>query len=453
MRKSVYVLGTAAALALSLIGCGAKSAAQIVTHVSGNLSVRTEVDSLADNSGFEVLLASNIDGNLDTLGVTLTDSDGNFSLDVHVDDRGVYPLLISRAGQTLTIEEIVLAAGDSSRVRASFPLDGRGVRIVSPENAAWSAYNNTKAQHAKMVLDLVQSTPDYTEADMGRAVRQTSSIFWGLQDTFPGSFGSLVASAESIVMLEGWADSVAVERARQVADTHPSKVPIARAVRRSVARLSGQNAAVDFVRSLITGTNLEDDAALLSEIVVAYTDSLQSPQAVAAARELQSGYPESPWSRWAEGAIYEAEHLLPGMPAPAFTVIDTEGRVIDNEELRDQFFMLEFYTPTHPLFQQELGLRQAILEALPSEIFEAVSISLEPDSAYNEALLDGRDILGRFVFDTDGVEGLVATAYNVNIVPTRILIDPAGNIVRKYAGATLEELEGDLADILDRLGR
>ncbi len=430
------------ALAGWLVGCGAESTAQVSTHVSGRLTIRA--DSLSDYSDFEVVIASNLQGDLDTLALAVTDADGRFAVGVRAQDRGIYPLVISRGGQTLTIEEIVIADGDSVRVTAAFPLDGRTVRIVSKENAAWSAYKNTKAQYNRGVLELVQSNPDYSEQDMGRLLGQTSSILWSLQQTYPGTFGSLVANAEAVVMMEGWNDSLAVARAAEMSRSHPSKVEIVRAVRRSVARLSGQGAAVAFIRSHIDGEDPEKDAALLAEVVVAHMDSLQQAEAIQAARELQASYPGTAWKDWAGSAIYESQNLLPGMAAPAFSLIDVNGDVIDREAFADQFYMLEFYTPTHPLFQEELGLRQAILNALDENVFEAISISVDPDSAYNEALLDGRNLQGRFVFEPDGQESAVAVAYNVNLIPTRILVDPSGRIVKKYVGAALDELEADL---------
>jgi peroxiredoxin len=434
--------------ALVSIGCRAESAAQVTGFVSGRLSISADVDSVADYRDFEVLIASNLDGDIDTLGFARTDSLGNFSTPVRSTQKGVYPLLISRGGQTLALEEIVIADGDSSRVAATFPLNGRPVRIVSMENAAWSAYKNTKAQYNKLVLELVESQPDYTEEEMGRIVRQSSSIYWGLRETFPGTLGSVVAEAESVVMLEGWADSVVVDHARKIAEDHPSMIAIVRAGRRSEGRLRGQAAAIAFIRSFLSDpdASLDSDAALLSEVVIAHLDSSEQVQAVAVARELQSKFPDGAWSRWAQGAIYEVENLLPGMPAPDFSVLDINGEVIDLQSLRDQFFMLEFYTPTHPLFQQELGLRQAMLNALDDDVFESISISVDPDSAYNEALLDGRDFQGRFVFEPEGLESPIATAYNVNVVPTRILVDPRGLIVGKYVGATLEELEQELEE-------
>ncbi len=433
-------------LALTSMGCGEESTAQVHSFVSGRLSISTAVDSVADYSDFEVLIASSLGGELDTLAFALTDSLGNFSTPISPVEKGVYPLMISRGGVTLALEEIVIAEGDSTRVTASFPLDGRPIRIVSMENASWSAYNNTKAQYNRMVLELVGSDPEYDEERMGRIVRQSSSIYWGLRETFPGTLGSIVASAESVIMLEGWADSLAVAHARLAAPGHPRMISMVRSSRRAEGRLHGSTSAVTFIRSFLSGQEplTEDDGALISEVVMTHMDHSEEVQAVAAARELQTAFSGEGWGRWAEGAIYEVQHLLPGMPAPDFSLLDRDGEVIDLESLRDQFFMLEFYTPTHPQFQQELGLRQAMLNALDSEVFEVISISVEPDSAYNEALLDGRDIKGRWVFEPGGMQSLVVTAYNVHTIPTRILVDPRGMIVGKYVGETLQQVEQDL---------
>jgi peroxiredoxin len=350
---------------------------------------------------------------------------------------------VSRYGETLHVQNLVLAEGDSISVRGRFPLVASGLRIVSRENAALTAVQNTQAQYNEMVVAAsMEGSAD--DATLARLVSQTSAVYWSLRDTYPGTLGARFAEAESIAMLDGWNDSLAVERALSLDPDHPNRVDLARAARRSAGRIGGVDSAMVVIDYFADGADPAQVAALDAERVLVYTGAGDRTEALREARALQENHPESQWARWAERAIYELETLQPGMEAPDIELIDRDGQPLRVSDYRDQYVMLEFFAPTNTVFNQELVIRETLLQAADAAIFAAVSISLDPDELLNADVIDGRDLSGRFVIDSDGFEGVAARAYNVNSLPTRVLINPEGEIIRKYTGLSIEQLQADL---------
>ena len=443
---AVLALSILALFVSLLAACGAEKPGGGHARLAGSVTVADTIDAGGDQAGFEIVVLATPAGDLDTLAVAHSDTAGVFAVEVRVPERGVYPLVISRGGSRLHIGEVVLADGDSISMRARFPLDGRGLRIVSKENSAWTAYRNAKALYNRTVLGLLQSG-GYSTSAMQQSVTQLANILWSLRDLYPGTLGATVAEAECVVLLESWNDSLAVSRYHTLGADHPSIVGLSQAVRRSLARLDGLDASVAFLRATADSVSHEDGLAIRSEIVAAYRDSLDRTRALEEARSLLADGRGTDWERWAGNAVYELENLMPGMSAPAFSALDSYGRPVTLESLSGRTVLLEFFSPADETYLRELPERQLLIGALRGRRFAAVSVSLEPDSSLNEALLEGRNLLGTFVFDPDGIEGSLARAYNVNTLPTRVLIDREGKLLSRYSGPALPSVRNDLAGI------
>lgn len=418
------------------------------SYLEGRFTVDPEIDPTPDYRDFEVLVAAPDSAGTDTLGFATTDSTGAFRMAIEAPDRGIYPFYVSRRGVTLYAGELAVAEGDSATVTAQFPVDNRLLRVRSAENAAWMAYRNSKAQYNNALVRMLQEGA-YGDAEMRRNVNQAATILWSLRETFPGTIGADIAAAESVVMLDGWNDSLLVARAREITPANPSFVDVGRAARRAQARLGGQAAALELVRAFQEKTDdAEQKAGLQSEVVVAYSDSLQREEALDAARTLKQTYADTPWASWADRAIYEIEHLSPGMPAPGFELTAREGQPVRLDRLKDRYVVLEFYHPQEETYQRQLATRNALHDAVGRDTLAFVSISVLPDTLLNDAFAEGRIFPGIHVIAPEGLQSDVARAYNVNTVPTRVLVDREGRIVRKYVGNTLARLQEDLIALL-----
>ena len=428
-------------------GCGSPEDDRFSTRAQGQLTIANQPDSSRDYSGFEVLLAAQQEGDVDTLAIAYTDADGNFELDIRARESGVYPLIVRRAGVEMSTTQFVVAEGDTARISAQYPLNGRRPRIVSPENAAWMAYLNTKAQYNRSMLDMLEAG-DSARLSIPQIAEQTASIMWSLRDTYPGTYGAELASVESVQLLEGWNDILAVDHLQELSIDNPNLVNAVRAGRRSEARIAGQEAAVNLIQYYLQ--QVQDDnrkAALTAELVVAHSDSLEREEALAAALSLRRDFPDSEWSEWASRAAYELENLMPGMPAPPFSVVTRDGETFDLADARNRFFILEFYDPQNTAFRQELEERNIVFQAMNPLIFETLSISMEPDRDINEALFEEEFHPGTFAYASEQSIDMGAT-YNVHVLPTRFLIDRDGYIMGKYAGYGLRPLEEDLVAVV-----
>jgi len=438
-------------LAHTMMACG-QSEPPVTSYVEGTLRVRGDVGETGDYRGFLISVLNQVEGDVDTLATAVTDSTGFFFMTVHAPDSGIFPLLVERSGEQMSLDQLVLVDGDSVSVSGTYPLGNRPLIIRSPENASWSAYRNTKAVHTDR-LSALAAAGNPAPSDVRAQVEQTASILWGIGDTYPQTMGARIARAESILMVEGWNDSLVVARYPQIGLENPSIAEVVRAARRAVAREKGQEEALAVVSTYLERVPRDEQkAGLLSELVVAYSDSGDVEKAIETASLLRRTYPESSWADWASRATYDLENLQPGMLAPGFDVTSREGERVVLDDLNGVFVILEFFDPLDTAYRQDMPMRDGLFSALQDNVFRVVSFSLEADEDVNEALFDGdADHPGTFVWLPSGEDSQVVTAYNVHATPTRFLIDPDGRIVSKYVGRTLVELQDDLISIVTRL--
>ncbi len=429
---------------LLLAACRRPSEVNTVTsHLHGTVTTRADIDSTRDYRGFEVLVAS-ADGQADTLGIAVTDSTGTFEMTIVAPGRGIYPLLVRRRGALLKQGQLVVADGDSASMNLRIPDGRRPLVIRSEENAAWLAYRNTKAVHNRELLATVRSG-DLTMQSGQNRFALTAELLWNLRSQFPGTIGAEVAAAESILMLDGISDSIAVERALTLDVDGPGFVDVARAVRRAESRRRGLGGAVERLESFVLqASDASRKAAFESEIVLAYVDSGRVESAIQRARDLKSDYANTEWADWADSAIYELENLMPGMPAPVVSGRTWSGETFDVSSDPDAAFVLEFFEPRDDAFRREAAIRDSVLQTASASGVSYVAVSVDPDSVINEAFFESRDASNVQLALPEGRDDPFAQAYNVQTVPKRFLIHQ-GRIVAKYSGVgTLPALMQDV---------
>ncbi len=419
------------------IACGQSAGAEqlageVQSYLEGQIKLSTAIDSVADYSDFEILVADRSSGSVDTLAFASTDAEGKFAMDITAPKKNIYSLILARSGSILRVDDIAIADGDSATFSVTFPFGQRPVMIRSRENAALLGFKNTVALH-NTEIDRMSKEGESDREVYAQKIAQTSEILWGLQQTSPGTLAASLAAAQSIVMQEEWNDSLVVARARSLDPENVNFANVVAAARRAQVRLQGTEEGASLVEELKAKVTDEDVlAAIQTELVLAYRDNNQNEEALQAARDLKMQYAtDSSWIRWADRAIFDLENLRPGMSAPEFNLVDVEGRAVTMGDFAGKYLVLEFYAPG-PEFAAQLTPRNAFYRADEEPPFEILSISLQPDPELNEAFFDGRDIPGRHVFMEEGVTAPVVKAYNVYLLPTRFLIDPEGKLVGKY---------------------
>jgi len=448
-RRSVrgalfFVLGLAVVL-----GCRTESD-PVQSHLRGTITVRAAIDSTGDYGGFRVLVVDANGRTLDTLGRAITETDGTFETGVTAPERGIYALTLwGRQGQQrLASTDYVVADGDSGRLEVELPVDRGRLRVRSDENAALMAYRNTLAQHRRTVLKQLRAeTVDSTALD--QSVRQTSSILWSLQDTFPGTYASQLAAVESLSLLGGRSDSLVVARAESLEPSNPRYIDALRMARQAETRRHGQDAALKLLTEFEdrAATN-EQRAAVQSLRVRAFIDSMEAKAALSAAQRLKNQYPDTRWAEWADRAMYEVNNLLPGSDAPSFRARTVDGDSLSLGGFQGRPVVLEYFRPGNTLYARQLPTRNALYRSTRADSVAFVSISVDPDTLVYQAFADGRTFPGHSVIAPAGLDDSLVTTYNVADLPTRVLINADGQIVGRYPGTAFLTLQEDLTQLL-----
>jgi len=411
-------------------------------YLEGEVTISAAIDSTGDNSGIELIVVNREGGENDTLAYAVTATDGSFKTDVVAPARGVYPLIFVRNGNVLSVSEYVIAEGDSVSLKAVLPL-AFPHKIRSTENSAWMAYKNTEAQHQEMLRSLV--VDGKTQEDkMYQTISLTSSMMWGMRDLFPGTAGAEVATAKSIVMLEGWNDSLVVARSKLIGPDNSGYVQVARTARRAQARLAGQEAAVNLLRNFKTAsTDSVDVASIQAELIQARLDSFNTDGALEEIEILRKENSDIRWMMVAEWAEYEAKYLMPGMLFPKFRTADVRGDTLSTEDYLGKAIVVEFWSPEQRAKTQQIDEISKMVNAYPYSL-EWISIALTPSPELVSAVLEERNVPGRHVWvDEASQEGFISR-YNLKNLPTRFLIGKDGRIVKKFIGSLLVGIEIEL---------
>lgn len=437
---------------IGLVAIGCRPASDgIQSHLEGQIKVQSAIDDSEDYSGFRLLVAQAQGRDIDTLGSAVTDRSGHFEMMVTAPERGVYPLMLwGRQGrERLATTDYVVASGDSATLNVELPLDGRRFHVRSDENAALSAYRNTLAQHRKLLLKRLQTDVPDSNA-VSRGIRQTSSLLWGLQDTFPNTYASDLAASESLALLAGWNDSLVVARARTIEPSNPQYVEVVQIARRAAARMGGQKAALGLLDSFASkAPTRTKQAGVQAARVEAFIDSLQSDAALSAAQTLKNEYPNTQWADWADRALYEVNNLLPGKVAPDLEARTVAGDSLVLDDFRGRPVVLEYYRVGDDLFNRQLSTRNALYRSTRADSVAFVSISVEPDTMLYRAFAENRSFPGHQVIAPGGLDDPLVDAYNVADVPMRVLIDADGRIVGRYQGAAFLAFQEDLTRLLE----
>ncbi len=440
MPTGVFVDMKQILIALLLLVASPKGteAQDISGKLTGKITVSKELDPAQDFSGFEVLVGfkTSETAAVDTIGYAVTDKTGAFSMNLLAKERGIYPLMISRRGAMAASGEIIVADGDESTLQATLPT--RSLRVISAENAAWLALKNARAQHKQSLIDALSNDGNNTNS-LKNVVLLTSNLMWDLDKTFgEKSVGAQLGKMEAITMLVGWDDSLAVARAQTISPDVPGYVEMVRTLRRALVRTQGQEKGLAAFRTYLNKlTDTDKKAPLFAELVIARIDSLQSKEALAAIAEMERTYPDGRWKTFLQNATYEVNNLLPGLPAPNFSLTTKNGQTFSLAGLKGKYIVLEFYSPRDTVYPKQLPEIMGLYQTFSTKNVTWLSIALDPEKSVVETFAQNRELPPLQILELEGTKAPIAKAYNVNYVPLRVFIGPDGKIIGKYVANAL----------------
>jgi len=149
-----------------------------------------------------------------------------------------------------------------------------------------------------------------------------------------------------------------------------------------------------------------------------------------------------------------ARKIAPGQPAPNFTQKDINGNTVTLEQFRDNHVMLVFWGSwCGPCRRSHPHLMEWLNKYKDSPL-QVIGFASDKDrDAWEKAIADDQlDFIHCNLFDRPNGEN-VQTMYNIRNFPTKIFIDPQGNIVGILVGAGDAEkkiMEGWLTNAFGR---
>jgi peroxiredoxin/YHS domain-containing protein len=146
-----------------------------------------------------------------------------------------------------------------------------------------------------------------------------------------------------------------------------------------------------------------------------------------------------------------AAYLPPVFPrqAPAFSLVDLEGRALSNQSLHGGVVLIDFWATWCAPCRKTMPELQALYEKYADRGFSVVGISIDeggPDKV--KKFVSSRKFTYRIAVDSE--KDPAWSAFLVKAVPAAFLIDRDGRIVAQWTGAPADagELERTLEGLL-----
>ena len=149
----------------------------------------------------------------------------------------------------------------------------------------------------------------------------------------------------------------------------------------------------------------------------------------------------------AEAAAPQTLPSFLGAPAPAFTLLDTEGKPHQLADYRGQVVVLNFWATWCPPCREEMPAMERLHKMVANESIAVVAINVGEDEDTIFLFTADYPVSFPLLMDQDGS---VTQDYPVIGLPTTYIIDPAG-IIRHRAVGTREWDDPELVDELRAL--
>jgi len=153
-------------------------------------------------------------------------------------------------------------------------------------------------------------------------------------------------------------------------------------------------------------------------------------------------WPNSRYLDLVEQQVHVAERLAPGQPAPDFAIETADGRKIQLSDLKGKVVYVSFWANFCRQCVGEMVNEHKVKDLLKNKPVEFVHVSIDNDSASDNALLQKYKVTGLSTHVEGGWQSKEALLYGVQNLPAYFLIDKDGKIAvqRPYSPMQSTEL-------------
>jgi peroxiredoxin len=152
-------------------------------------------------------------------------------------------------------------------------------------------------------------------------------------------------------------------------------------------------------------------------------------------------WPQSEYLPMLEKQVATAERLAPGQPAPDFNIITADGTSRKLSDLRGKVVYLNFWASWCKQCLGEITNERKIKTLVKNEPLEFVYVSIDNDTAVDNAIIRKYKISGLFTHADGGWNAKEVQQYGVQGLPAYFLIDKDGKIAVQNALTPMQPTE------------
>lgn len=403
-------------------------------NIEGTITVADSVDNSGDYSGIELTVTyqPTVDAKVDTIFKKQTNKDGFLQGKIEFPERGVYPVYVSRNGNSIAVSQFILADNDTLKLTAELPDYNNTVQIDSREYRGMKMYNRIERGFNRIAAYInagaVEDTLILDE------VQKWSNLYWEVAERNPGTLAEILASSESVRLLNIIDQPAMMNRIDEALKNERFVLTASNYGMKYLADSKGLDAAISYLDSLISLTEKDDLLINLKQKQIEiYYDSSAIDEAKLKLKEFEKKYKDRKRAmEWAKVIGYDLAYLAPGYRVPEFSFVTQEGDSVNASTLLGKPFILEITPVANRLYQDQYDRTVVIHQIYQNYDLEIYTLPLDQSEVTINAFFEERvKHWGVAKYGSFDIKKLIEN-FNVTDVPTRILVDQQGNIVRKY---------------------
>lgn len=407
-------------------------------QISGTLSMG-ETDALSDSTNIAVIITQEDTARVDTLFHSKLDTAGHFSGTIEFTDKGRYPMTISNNGQNLGQIGVILADRDTLTITGHFPDLEQTLSISSREHDAMATYQRV-SRNFQRVMQAAQAGQIKGDT-LEQEVDKWSNLYWEVYENEKGTRASELAASESIQLLQGWNNVKMMDHIRSVQENDALVNLGATYGKKFLANSQGLEPSLAYLDTL---TNITEGKEMNMRIQMERIKLLYDSARVDEAREnleaFQQKFTENNAAQeWAETVSYDINYLSPGDTIPEFEFAQN-GQVVSRDSLIGSSYILEVTNLSNSLYQDQFDRTVVIHSIYKSYGIDVITLPLDESQVTVNAFFDERVRLWPVAKAQTFDRQKLLEKFNIQLVPTRFLVNKEGRIVRKYVGSEYDDI-------------
>ncbi|WP_185957196.1 TlpA family protein disulfide reductase [Gracilimonas mengyeensis] len=443
MKTRLFQFLAILTVSAGMLACSGETNTPKKTLVQGTITVADSLDDSGNYEGIYVTIVNPEDTSgtgLDTLFHEVTNKAGRFAATVTFPEKKYYLMSVSRNNNTIGELGVILAEDDTLTVQAELPGVQQTVKLESREHDAMHTF--TKVDQGFNRIRAFAQSGALTDTQMVEEIQKWSDLYWEVYEKNQNSLAAVLAAEQSARLLNSWNQEEMLRRIDQVLpDKYMSQVALDLA-KPYIARNQGFDAASAYMDSLSSIVDDEEAKEIIfRQKIQFYFDSSRVKEARNLLENYEEEYADNQRSKeWARRIRYDLNYLAPGVQAPEFSFVTMEGDTVNNEKLEGDVYILEISPLASTMYQNDFDRTVILHEIYRNYGLKILTIPLDQSEITVNAFFEERSKLWPVAklgsFDVQDI----IKKFNVVQVPTRLLIDENGVLIRKYEGREFEDV-------------